>query len=380
MACKQVWWLSLWLTVWLLCGPITAQEEAEKKSEDKPAAEKKDDSQPAEASAGHKTKLAIIHLDNPTGVAVNTAGNGHVFVVSKQGVFRYVPGSSGTPAKIFLEVQGFPTDVYGKGPMYDIGPLGVTLWGTDRLIVTDGSRKDGEEVVRIYKIADKAPEAGAIPKEDAAEFTLGPIAPSEQSPNGEGNFYAAVIWNDAIYVTSNGDDTKGWVLKAEIKDGKPGPLTPAIATKEQTEVDAPIAITVTPDKSALVIGQGGEVNVPGDSLLTFYSADGKLTKKYATGLHDICGLAYSPSGKLYAVDFAWVDPSQGGLFELVIEGDNCIAKKVNLLDKEGKPQQLDRPTSLAFDKDGGLYITVFGTGQDTGMNPKGGVIRVEPGL
>uniref|UniRef100_A0A7C4QP19 ScyD/ScyE family protein n=1 Tax=Schlesneria paludicola TaxID=360056 RepID=A0A7C4QP19_9PLAN len=365
MARMQGWWWSFCLTGALLGGPLWAQNDAEKKDD---------------APAGHKTKLAIIHLDNPTGVAVNTAGNGHVFVVSKQGVFRYVPGAAGSPSKIFLEVQGFPSDVYGKGPMYDIGPLGVTMWGTDRLIVSDGSRKDGEEVVRVYKIADKAPEVNTIPKEDAAEFTLGPIAPGDQSPNGEGNFYASVVWNDAIYVTSNGDDTKGWVLKAEIKDGKPGPLTPAIATKEQTGVDAPIAITVAPDKSALVIGQGGEVNVPGDSLLTFYNSEGTITKKYATGLHDICGLAYSPSGKLYAVDFAWVDPSQGGLFELVIEGDTCTAKKVPLLDKEGKPLQLDRPTSLAFDKDGGLYITVFGTGQDTGDNPKGGVIRVEPGL
>lgn len=343
--------------------------EEKKPAADKPAEEKKPEEKPAEpaAPAGPKFTEEVVHLDNPSGVAVH-GETGHVFVVSKQGVFRYAPGK---PKKIWLEVDQFPTDVYGKGPKYDIGPLGVALWGNDRLIVTDGSRPDGEELVRIYKI-EAAPPTGKPRKEDEAEFTLGPIAPGELSPKGEGNFYAAAVFKDAIWVTSNGDDTKGWVAKSAIADGKPGALTPTIATKEATEVDAPIAITTTPDGNSLVIGQGGEVGTPGDALLTFYDAEGKLTKKLATGLHDITGLAYSPkTGKLYAVDFAWADTTQGGLFELAVDGDTVKANKI---------LSLDRPSALAFDKDGGLFITVFGTGKDTGEKPKGGLIRLEPGL
>ncbi len=37
-------------------------------------------------------------------------------------------------------------------------------------------------------------------------------------------------------------------------------------------------------------------------------------------------------------------------------------------------------SALAFDKDGALYITVFGTGENTGDKPTGGMIRLEPGL
>lgn len=361
MVRAQRWWLVLLMAGVLATGGVVLPVPAQ----DKPAEEKKTEEKPAEAPAGPKFKEAIIHLDNPSGIAVHAA-TGHVFACSKQGIFRFVPGK---PAKIYLEVEGFPTDIYGKGPMYDIGPLGLATWGADRLIVADGSRKDGEELVRVYKVADAPPPKPN--KEDSAEFTLGPIAPGELSPKGEGNYYGVVVWNDAIYVTCNGDDTKGWIAKSEIKDGKPGALTPTIATKEQVEVDAPIAITVTPDKSQLVVGQGGEVNVAGDSLLTMYGADGKLTKKYKTGLNDITGLAYSPSGKLYATDFSWVDTKQGGLFELVIEGDEVKPKKI---------LELDRPTALAFDKEGGLYITVFSLGKDTGDKPAGGMIRVEPGL
>ena len=346
--------------------PAAEKPAAEKPAEEKPA-EKPAEEKPEAAPAAPKFTEEVQHLDNPSGVTVH-GETGHIFVVSKQGVFRYVPGK---PRKIWLEVDSFPTDIYGKGPMYDIGPLGVALWGTDRLIVSDGSRKDGEELVRVYKI-DAAPPTGKAKTDAEAEFTLGPIAPGELSPKGEGNFYGVAIYKNAIYITSNGDDTKGWILKSEIAEGKPGTLTPSIATKEQTEVDAPIAITVSPDGESLVVGQGGEVNTPGDSLLTFYGADGKLTKKYTTGLHDICGLAYSPkTGKLYAADFAWADTTQGGVYELTIEGDACKATKV---------LGLDRPTALAFDKDGALLVTVFGTGKDTGDKPKGGLLRIEPGL
>ncbi|WLD11395.1 hypothetical protein [Planctellipticum variicoloris] len=351
----------------------------EKKPEEKPAEpakpeEKKPDAPAAAAAAGEiKPSVEVIHLDNPSGVAVQ-ASTGHVFITSHQGVFRYPPVKTGR--KIWLEVEGFPTDIYGKGPMYNVGPLGVTMWGNDRIIVCDGSRKDGEELVRIYKVEDKAP---AAPRKEAdAEFTLGPIAPGDLSPKGEGNFYAAAIFNDAIFVTSNGDDTKGWVAKSALVDGKPGPLTPTIATKEATQVDAPEGITTKPDGSELVIGQGGEVNVAGDSLLTFYDKEGKLVKSYKTGLHDIVGLAYSPSGKLYAVDFAWADTTQGGLFEMVIEGEECKPKKI---------LSLDRPTALSFDKEGGLFITVFGTGEKQpepkeGETPKpaGALLHVAPGL
>ena len=348
-----------------------AEEKPAEKAAEKPAEKAADKpvEKPADAPTGPATKTSVVHLDNPSGVCVH-GGTGHVFVTSRQGVFRFVPGK---PGKIYLEIEGFPTDIYGKGPKYNIGPLGCTLWGTDRLVVPDGSRPDGEELVRVYKIEDAVP--GKPRKEDAAEFTLGPIKGTGEGANakGEGNYYQAVVWNDAIYITSNGDDTKGWVVVSKIADGKPGDLTPTIATKEATQVDAPVAIAVSPDKSQLVIGQMGEVNVPGDALLTMYDKDGKLVKSYKTGLNDITGLAYSPSGKLYATDFAWAEEvkTQGGLFELVIEGDEVKPKKI---------LGLDRPTALAFDKEGALYITVFGTGKDTGDKPTGGLLRLEPGL
>lgn len=322
-------------------SPVQAQDEAAK-------------------AEGPKFKVKITNLENPSGVAVDPA-TGHVFVASRYGVYRYDPAkhTENVPKgeKISLAVSGYPTDVYGKGPMYNVGPLGVAIRGT-WLIVGDGSRVDGEELVRVYDIKPEMKADDKPLKEDEAAFTLGPIKAGDVSEKGEGNFYGVVTIGDNIYITSNGDDTKGWILKSEIKENTPGELTGFIATKEVLEVDAPAAATVSPDGAELVVSQMGEVNVPGDSLLTFYNpADGKLIRSLETGLSDIVGLAYSPkSKKLYATEFSWVDESKGALYRLDIEGDKVTPVKI--LD-------LDKPAALAFDKEGNnLYITVFGSAKE----------------
>ena len=309
------------------------------------------------------------NLDNPSGIAIQP-GTGHVFVAEHRGVVRFFdkePDAEGKKARgRAMEIGQYPSDIYGKGPMYDIGPLGLAFQSATQIVVGDGSRIDGEELVRLYTLASTPAEKPA--REDSASATLGPIKAGDLSAKGEGNFYGIAVTADAIYVTCNGDDTKGWISRAEIKDGEPGELKPFIATKEKLGVDAPVGITIGKN-GELVVSQMGEMNVPGDSLLTIYDAKtGELKAKYETGLHDIAGLAYSPiTGKLYAVDFAWSDTKQGGLFELVIEGEKCKPRKVC---------ELDKPTAIAFDAQGNAYITAFGTAAEGDKTKPGQVLRV----
>jgi len=328
-----------------------------------------------------KLKHLVSNLESPSGVAIQPK-TGHVFIASRYGIYRYDPAAH----KVYLEINAYPTDVYGKGTYetqtkFDIGPLGVAFMNDDHLVVGDGSRPDGSEFVRIYKINAKPAEPDKYVKEDAAAYTLGPIKPGEKSAKGEGNFYGIAVGAGAIFATCNGDDTKGWVAKAEIKDGKPGTLELSIATKVQTGVDAPVPITFSPD-GKLVIGQMGEMNKPGDSLLTIYDAKtGKLEKKYETGISDIAGLAYSPkTKKLYCTEFGWTDgvkkdPAEkiGGLYELVIDGDAVTKKKIIAL---------DHPAAIAFDEDGKLYVTLFGTkaADDKSEKSPGGLYVIDAGL
>lgn len=319
----------------------------------------------AAAADPPKPTTVVKNIENPSGVAIQPS-SGHVFVAGRAGVFRYVPATK----KVNVEIGAYPTDIYGKGPMYDIGPLGLAFLDAVQVVVGDGSRKDGEELVRIYKVGA---EPGKPQKESAASATLGPIAPGDDSPKGEGNFYGVAVGAGAVWVTCNGDDTKGWVAKAPLENGKPGALKPTIPTKEKTMVDAPVPVTFTPDGATLVIGQMGEMNVPGDSLFTTYDpATGNLKQSLKTGLHDIAGVAYSPkTGSLYVTDFAWSKPEDGGLYKLTITGDEVKAEKIVALDK---------PAGLAFDKDGRLFIAVFGTVKEGDKNPAGSVVSIEPGL
>lgn len=329
---------------------------------------------------GVTAKPLVTNLLSPCGLAIHE-GTGHVFIANRHGVYRYLPNESDRSKRIVIEIHTPKNDVYGKGPMYDIGPLGLGFLDADHLIVGDGSRPDSEELVRVYKIGEEVPAKPAT--EDSAVYTIGPIGPEEGvTAMGEGNFYGIAVGAGAIFVTCNGDDTKGWVSKIAITDGKPGEIVPTIATKEATSVDAPVAITFTPDGKELVVGQMGEMTVPNDSLLTFYDPEtGELKRKYESGLNDIAGLAYSPkTGKLYATDFAWLDAAkaedeekEGGLFELAIEGDEVKATKILTLDK---------PTAIAFDKDGNLYLTEFGSAEEGSTKNPGSmsVITAAAGL
>lgn len=316
-----------------------------------------------------KVETVVGGLSNPCGVAVQPE-TGHVFL-SDSALGRVVRVVDG---KLEDVITGFPKDVFGKGPFYDIGPLGLVFLDKNTLVVGDGGFKDGEECIRVYTV----PEAGkpALNFDKDAKAKSGPLAPAE-GLLGEGNLYGLAATKSAIYVTCNGDDTKGWVAKADLTGSKLGKLERYIATKEAVEVDAPVAITIS-ERGEIVVGQFGENNKPHDSLLTFYSAKtGMKIMNLETGLYDITALAYSPKTKLlYATDFAWMAESEGGLFRLdAAQGNAATAVKAV------KIAGLDKPTAMAFAPDGTLYITVIGPKKADENAPKDGkLVKIAPGL
>jgi len=316
-----------------------------------------------------KVTTVLSNLLNPSGVAVQP-GTGQLYVADS-GALRVLQVDPKDPSKHRSAIKGFSKDIYGKGPMYDIGPLGLVFTDKNTLVVGDGGKVDGSELAYIYSV-----ESGNPLEASEAKHTLGPIAPGAESAKGEGNFYALATDGKSVFITSNGDDTKGWILKFDLKGGKPGKLTPFIATKVATNVDAPVGITMN-KAGQIVVGQMGEISVPGDSLLTIYDAEsGKLVANGTTGLSDIAGLAYSPkTGKLYAVDYAWLDSSKGGLFRLDVTQEGKELKvKTELVAK------LDKPTALAFAEDGTLYITQIGTGKGGADERPGSLVKIDSGL
>lgn len=314
-------------------------------------------------SAEPKVTTVTEGLNNPCGVAVQPE-TGHIFVADS-GASRVIRVVDGKAQDV---ITGFKTDIYGKGPMYNIGPLGLLFLNKDTLVVGGGDLPDGDEKLRVFHV----PAAGAPAiKADAAVvgFDLKP----QGEIKGEGNFYALAATDDAVFVTSNGDDTKGWIAKATRKGNQLTAFERFIPTKEIVEVDAPVGAAMTPKGDSLVIGQMGEINVAHDALLTFYNPkDGKKMANFPTGLYDITGLAYSPKGRLYALDFAWMKTDEGGLFDLI------SVKKNNKESIEAKKVlSLDKPTAMAFGPDGALYVTVFGTAKNESDKQPGKLLKIE---
>jgi len=314
------------------------------------------------AHAAQTTETVLDDLDNPSGLAVQPE-TGHVFV-SDSGAGRVIRVVDGKREEVIV---GFPQDIYGKGPMYGIGPLGLAFLDRNTLVVGGGGKPDGEELLRVYEI----PAAGQAALQ-ADQMTNSYKITATEEIKGEGNFYALAATKQAVFATSNGDDTKGWINRLEIKqDGTLGEYKRFIATKEATEIDAPVAIAISP-AGDVVVGQMGEISIPEDGLLTFYNAKtGKMLLNLDTGLYDITGLAYSPQGQLYATDFAWMATKEGGLFQLVAtnkDGKQGIDAKKKL--------GLDKPSALAFGQNGELYVTVFGTADEGSDKKPGKLLKI----
>jgi DNA-binding beta-propeller fold protein YncE len=316
------------------------------------------------AWAEEKAETVVDGLKNPCGVAVQPE-TGDLFVADSGAgrIIRVKVGQDGKATQSDV-VTGFGKDIYGKGPMYDIGPLGLVFLDKNTLIVGGGDQVDVDELIYVFEV----PEEGKTLTPGDAKVKLGPLGKTEQV-QAEGNYYGLAIAGNAVFASANGDDTKGWIVKAPIEGSNFGDLERSIATKEAVNVDAPVALT-TDKQGNLVVGQMGEINVPNDSLLSFYNPkDGKLKLNLETGLYDITGLAYSPKGHLYATDFAWMASEEGGLFRLDAEGKGQD-QTINAVKIAG----LDKPTAMAFGKDGALYITIIGG--ETG----GQLVRLAPGL
>ncbi len=336
------------------------QPEAKKPeaADEKPAAEPAPPPEVAKSDGTvARAEVVLNDLNNPSGLAIQPE-TGVVFVADSGNhqIIKLVDG------KAEAVITDFPSDVYGKGPMVNIGPLGMLFLNKNTLVIGGGGLPDGEELLRVYEL----PEDGKPMKADAmkASFKLA----ETDDVKGEGNFYALAATPEAIFVTCNGDDTKGWVSRATIKDGSVESFERYLATKEATEVDAPVGITVSPDGD-LVIGQMGEINVPGDSLLTFYDAGSKeMLLNLKTGLHDIAAVAYSKRGQMYVLDYAWADPTQGGLFQIVADDKAESGMRTKKL------ASLDKPTAMTFDSSGNLFVTVIGEATDG--NSKGQLIKI----
>ena len=106
--------------------------------------------------------------------------------VSDSGAGKVIRVEDGKAVDVITD---FPIDVYGKGPKYNIGPLGLVFLDKGRLVVGGGGLADGEELLRIYDLEESAIKADKM----ASSFKL----EATDDIKGEGNFYGVAATKDA---------------------------------------------------------------------------------------------------------------------------------------------------------------------------------------
>lgn len=298
-------------------------------------------------SAQELTPILVVDgLKNPTAVAVQPKTG--ILFIAESGAHRIIKISGG---KVIPVIEGFRKDVYGKSPIYEIGPLSMVFAKENVLYVGTGGSPDGEDRISGFTLPD---DDDALPL-DATKPDLGePQLKTNGDLLAEGDFYSLAKGNKGIYTVCNGDDTKGWIARAKInQEYFLTSLVRIVPTAESTKTSAPMAVTFN-TQGHMVVGHMGKTDANKDSTLSFYSEEGAHLDTFPLGLHDLTGLAYGPKhGRLFATDFHWSDPANGGLYKII--GTNTPAGcKTQLISK------LSRPTSLAFTQEGDLYVTLAG--------------------
>ncbi len=301
-----------------------------------------------------KSEVLLDRLDNPCGIALRPPGGAELFV-AESGAGRILRLRLGDKEQPSTAIEGFPVANLSSAP-YRIGPLSVAFLDRTLLVVGEGGQAAGADVVRLYRL----PDDGKTLRFDQSAQRLGPVAASAQSATGEGDFYSIATAPAALYVASQGDAAKGWILKADVANLTASQLKMFVATSSTASAGVPGAVA-TSKRGELVVAHVGDSGTMRETTLSFYNSRGKQLMKLDSGLQHITGLAYGQSGLLYATNLAPENASTGGVYRLDMEirdGRQGI-KAVKLA------IAIARPAGLAIASNRLMYVTALG--QVTGV-------------
>ncbi len=305
-------------------------------------------------SENYALETVLEGLDRPGGVVLRVgsakAGPPELFF-AENGAGRILRIAIDRPKETSEVVTGLSKHSLEDELFSRLGPVGLAFLTRTKLAV-GGS---GQGAVGLYIL----PDDGSAVAADQPNHTVG--------VNSNGPFFAMAKSEKTLFMTG-ADKDRGWILQSEVGANRLATLG-SFATEKKTKglgKATGIAITPRPRPPFLVVAHVGNLETPQDSTISFYvSSSATVAMTLGTGLHDIVALAYSPSGQLYAADFAINEEESGGIYRLddaYLSGQpTCQAVKI---------ASIPRPTSLVFTPDGALFTTALGADE----NAKQGIV------
>jgi hypothetical protein len=278
------------------------------------------------------------------GIYISEAGVGRVTRMSR--LAKRVPWLTG--------YSPTPPDAAVERP--SAGSMGGMYALPSRQLLVAGLEPDGRATIRRYATA-------------AAQATVeqGDLLWSARLPRG------ALPWglttNTQNLFAAISDDSATWgLLQVPVQSthGEPLRWDQLAAYRLSGLVQSP--------RDEIVVAARGAWSDELDARLAFlHPQDGRVLLDLAMDRRDVVSLAYSPNGRLYGIDMAAESSEPGGLFRIDSRyhlgrlAVHCVWIA-----------RLDRPTALAFDRDGSLYVTLWGPAGKP--HPSGQLIRFAAGL
>ncbi|QEG36659.1 hypothetical protein [Bythopirellula goksoeyrii] len=294
-------------------------------------------------------------LNNPAGLALRPPSGDDVadeFFFAESGAGRVLRFSVDSPTENHEVLNELTTHRLGAEDPIEVGPWALGFLTPSKLVVMGGVQVDGEEQVGVYFL----PENAKVLSANQVDHSVGPLTTGDTVE--QLGFQAVAVGETSAYFASGSENATGQIYSSPLEANQLDSFRPLL--KEQI-TEWPAGLCLSPVNSAgsqyLVGSYLGELQEARDSRLVFFDPfSGSVLMQLNSGLFDLVGLAYSPSGRLYAIDFAWQKPEAGGVYRLDDarwEGrPACRAVKI---------AKVVRPTSLAFASDGTMYVTAFGS-------------------
>ncbi|NOY29565.1 MAG: hypothetical protein GXP28_05130 [Planctomycetes bacterium] len=295
-------------------------------------------------SENYSVEMVLAGLDRPGGVVLRASSakaGPHELFLAENGAGRIIRIATDRPRKTSEVIVGLSKNSLEGEFFSQIGPVGLAFLTRTKLAVGGG----GQGAVGVYLL----PDDGSAVAADEADHTVG--------ASSNGAFFALTKSDTTLFMTGANED-QGWIFQSEIEANRLATLGSFATTKKSGTLGMAtgIAISPSPRPPFLVVAYLGDLETRQDSTISFYvSSSATMAMNLGTGLHDIVALAYSPTGQLYAVDFASEKEEASGVYRLDdarVNGQQaCQAVKI---------ASIPRPISMVFTPDGMLYVTALG--------------------